>query len=101
MIDFALNDLTQVEIKKHLATTEKLLSRVATRVSGIQREATIYVLPDLGISSNKARMHGGFYTGVVASWNTSVPIIPVDATVNSCGVSVFRLKGQYILFKFL
>lgn len=92
MIDFTLNDFTQIEIKKHLVTTEKLLSRVVTKVSGTQKEATIYVLPDLGIASNKARMLGGFYTGLVASWNTAVPIIPVDATVNSCGVSVFKLK---------
>ena len=94
MIDFTLNDPTQVEIKKHLVVTEMLLSRVATKVSGVPKEATIYALPDLGIASNKARMLGGFYTGMVAGWNTSIPIIPVDATVNSCGVSVFKLKKQ-------
>lgn len=94
MSDFSLNDPTQIEIKKHLIGTEALLSHVATKVSGTKKEAEIYVLPDLGISSNRMRMHGGFFTGVLALWDTSVPIIPVDSTVNSCGVSIFKLKDQ-------
>lgn len=92
--NFSLNDTTQKEILKHLEITSKLLSKVGTELSGTQKESMIYVMPDLGIAQNGTRMLGGFYTGSCYSWDSDVPFIPVDATVNVCGTAVYRLKQK-------
>ena len=92
--NFSLNDNTQKEILKHLEITSKLLSKVGTELSGTQKESMIYAMPDLGIAQNGTRMLGGFYTGSCYSWDSDVPFIPVDATVNVCGTAVYRLKQK-------
>lgn len=92
--NFSLNDNTQKEILKHLETTSKLLSKVGTELSVTQKESMIYAMPDLGIAQNGTRMLGGFYTGSCYSWDSDVPFIPVDATVNVCGTAVYRLKQK-------
>lgn len=92
--NFSLNDNTQKEILKHLEITSKLLSKVGTELSGTQKESMIYAMPDLGIAQNGTRMLGGFYTGACYSWDSDVPFIPVDATVNVCGTAVYRLKQK-------
>lgn len=90
--NFSLNDNTQKEILKHLEMTSKLLSKVGTELSETQRESMIYTMPDLGIAQNGTRMLGGFYTGVCYFWDSDIPFIPVDTTVNVCGTAVYRLK---------
>ena len=92
--NFSLNDNTQKEILNHLEITSKLLSKVGTELSGTQKESMIYAMPDLGIAQNGTRMLGGFYTGSCYSWDSDVPFIPVDATVNVCGTVVYRLKQK-------
>lgn len=92
--NFSLNDNTQKEILKHLEITSKLLSKVGTELSGTQKESMIYAMPDLGIAQNGTRMLGGFYTGSCYSWDSDIPFIPVDATVNVCGTAVYRLKQK-------
>lgn len=88
------SDNTQLAISKHLNTTERLIAKVATKLSGQEKNATIYTMPDLGISSNVTRMCGGFFTGMCATWETDVPFIPVDATVNVCGTAVYKLRNE-------
>ncbi len=96
--NFSLNDNTQKEILKHLKTTSKLLSKVGTKLSETQKESMIYAMPDLGIAQNGTRMLGGFYTGACYSWNSDVPFVPVDTTVNVCGTTVYKLN-QNITFQ--
>ena len=64
------------------------------RLKKTQKESMIYAMPDLGIAQNGTRMLGGFYTGSCYSWDSDVPFIPVDATVNVCGTAVYRLKQK-------
>ena len=92
MINLTINDLTQENILEHLNKTEKLLSKVATKLSNSEKTATIYAMPDLGIAQNGTRMIGGFYTGACYTWNSDIPFIPVDATVNVCGTAVYKLN---------
>lgn len=92
--NLTLNDTTQKEILGHLAITETLLAKVGTKLSGAKRDAEIYGLPDLGFPSNVRRAHGGFYTGAFYTWETDVPFVPVDATLNCCGVSLWRLNDE-------
>lgn len=93
MINLTLNDETQVEILKHLSKTEDLLTRLATKLSGSEQAAEIYAMPDLGFPSNVQRIHGGFFTGAYYKWTTTVPFTPVDVTLNSCGISLFKLSA--------
>ena len=94
IVNYSLNDNTQKEILKHLETTSHLLSKVGIKLSGRQKESTIYAMPDLGIAQNGTRMLGGFYTGACYTWDSDIPFVPVDATVNVCGTTVYRLKEK-------
>ena len=95
MRNLSLNDPTQQQILPHLRVTETLLERVASRLSGRSKSAEIVAMPDLGLPLNVTRIHGGFFTGAFYAWETDVPFVPIDATVNCCSVSVFRL-GSFI-----
>ena len=90
--NFTINDITQENILIHLKNTEKLLKIVASKLSNEEKSATIYAMPDLGIAQNATRMLGGFYTGACYTWDTNVPFIPVDSTVNVCGTAVYKLN---------
>lgn len=94
LTNFSLNDNTQKEILKHLEITSKLLSKVGTELSETQKDSIIYAMPDLGIAQNGTRMLGGFYTGACYTWNSDIPFVPVDATVNVCGTTVYRLNQK-------
>lgn len=94
MKNLTLNDATQAAILPHLAGTEALLARAASAVSGKERGAEVVAMPDLCFPNNVERMLGGFYTGAVYSWECDEPFVPVDSTVNSCGVSMFRLRDE-------
>ena len=98
--NFSLNDNTQKEILKHLETTSKLLSKVGTKLSETQKESMIYAMTDLGIAQNGTRMLGGFYTGACYSWNSDVPFVPVDTTVNVCGTTVYKLNQNITVQEF-
>lgn len=85
-------DQTQASLLPYLQETENLLALAATTVSGKAGTAEIVAMPDLGLPHNVRRIHGGFLTGAYYSWESSVPLVPVDATVNVCGVSVYQLE---------
>lgn len=94
MKNLTISDSTQLEILKQLTMTEELLARAATKVSGHEQSSEIWAMPDLGLPHNVTRMRGGFFTGALYTWTTSVPIVPVDATVNACGASVFKVNVE-------
>lgn len=89
-------DSTQREIIEQLHTTEHLLAQVASLVSGRDCDAEIIPMPDLGLPHNVRRIHGGFFTGAYYHWDSTVPMIPVDATVNLCGVALFRIEDDFV-----
>lgn len=89
-----LNDRTQLEILPALEITEKLIEKAIHKETGYNGYAEITAMTDLGFSNNYMRMKGGFFTGMHFQWESSLPFVPVDATVNSCGVSVFVLNSD-------
>jgi hypothetical protein len=91
--DLTIKDATQRALLPYLAHTEALLAKAASVVSGRPREAEIVALADLGLATNANRMLGGFLTGALYRWESSVPMVPVDATVNVCGVSIHQLSS--------
>lgn len=92
--NLSLNDPTQIEIMRHIKVTEELIAKVASKVSGKKQTANVWLMPDLGLPRGIARIHGGFFIGAFYSWQTSKPFVPVDATINSCGVSVYRINNH-------
>jgi hypothetical protein len=89
--DLTIGDRTQRALLPVLERTEGLLSKVASTVNGLQCDAEVVALTDLGIATNPGRMSGGFFTGAHYRWEGEVPMVPVDATVNVCSVSVHRV----------
>ena len=91
--NLTLNDRTQKKVLRELEATERLLSKVATKLSTTQKTCDIYAMSDLGMAHNVTRMRGGFFTGAVYKWEQSdVPFIPVDSTVNVCGTALYQIK---------
>ncbi|MFF7383970.1 hypothetical protein [Streptomyces griseoluteus] len=88
-------DATQREILRHLHVTEHLLAQTASLVSGRSCDAEVVPMPDLGLPHNVRRIHGGFFTGAYYRWDSAVPMIPVDATVNLCGVALYRVEADF------
>ncbi len=90
-----LNDETQKKVLQELRITEKLISKVATKLSAVQKDCNIYAMSDLGIAHNITRMRGGFFTGAVYQWEeTDIPFIPIDATVNVCGTALYHICSE-------
>jgi len=94
MIDKTFLDNTQKSILPHLQITEQLVVSALEKETGKKCNVEITAMPDLGLANNSIRMRGGFFTGMFMEWNADVPFVPVDATVNSCGVSVFLLREK-------
>ncbi len=90
MIRLETPDTTQQQLQDHLAVTEALLKEAVSKLNRRDCDAEIIPLPDLGLPHNGLRASGGFFTGAVYRWESSIPFVPVDATVNVCGVSMFR-----------
>lgn len=82
-------DSTQKAICAQLEITEELMRRVGKNLTSKDIYCEITTAEDLGFSNNVMRMRGGFYTGMKIEWECDTPFIPVDATVNACGVSAF------------
>lgn len=101
MIDKTLLDDTQRAILPHLLLTGQLVEKAIEKETGREGRVTITAMPDLGLADNPIRMSGGFFTGMHIEWNAGIPFVPVDATVNCCGVSVFALNGPLSPAEFL
>jgi len=92
--DFSITpyDDTQRVLLPYLLKTEELLDKLV-RLHDPNGWAKIIPCSDLGFPNNIMRIAGGFLTGAYYNWSCAVPIVPVDATINTCTSSVFELKG--------
>ena len=88
----SLNDDTQLALIPHIRDTQRLLEEAISILNSGNGDAEITIMPDLGISSNAVRMNGGFFTGMFVWWDSQIPFIPIDTTVNGCGVSIYTLN---------
>lgn len=95
------NDKTRREILPHLEKTKDLICKTLEEINGEKGFCEIIPLEDLCIPNNVVRMQGGFYTGCLVKWESKIPFVPVDATVNACGVSVFKLSKMLTENEFL
>ena len=99
--NLTLNDRTQKKVLRELETTEKLISKVATKLSSTKKTCDIYAMSDLGIAHNVTRMRGGFFTGAAYLWKQAdTPFIPVDATINVCGTALYKISSDINITEF-
>lgn len=85
-------DDTQDVLLPYLSETERLLEKLVTDHDP-HGWAKIIPCNDLGFPNNITRIAGGFLTGAYYNWSCAVPIVPVDATVNTCTSSIFKLDN--------
>ncbi len=85
-------DQNQSILLDYLKNTQNIFTEV---IQQHDKNGYVEIIPslDLGMPNNITRIAGGFLTGALYDWNCSVPIIPVDATVNTCTSSVFSLSN--------
>lgn len=89
-----LNDDTQKVLLPYLRETQTLFDK-AIRKHDPNPNSFCTILPslDLGIPNNVQRLAGGFATGMLVTWQCGIDIVPIDATVNVCTSSIFKLKN--------
>ena len=99
--NLTLNDRTQKKVLRELEITEKLISKVATKLSSTQKTCDIYAMSDLGMAHNVTRMRGGFFTGAAYVWEQpDTPFIPVDTTINVCGTALYKINSDMNITEF-
>lgn len=87
-----LDDNTQRVLLPYIRETQELLNYIVKDYDSSDNSgAAIYPSLDLGYPNNVQRLAGGFATGMFVRWQCGTSIIPVDATVNVCSSSVFKL----------
>lgn len=96
-----LGDATQTVLLKYIKRTKELFEGVLKKydsstleIDGVEVPSSgvmIYPSLDLGFPNNVQRLAGGFATGMLVTWKCGTAIIPVDATVNVCSSSVYRI----------
>ena len=97
-----LGDATQTVLLKYIKRTKELFEGILKKydsstleIDGVEVPSSgimIYPSLDLGFPNNVQRLAGGFATGMLVTWKCGTAIIPVDATVNVCSSSVYRIK---------
>lgn len=87
-----LNDRTQQKLLPYIQETERLFTK-AIKKHDQDENSCCRIIPslDLGFPNNVQRLAGGFATGMLVTWNCGIDMVPVDATVNICTSSVFKL----------
>lgn len=95
-----LGDRTQRVLLPYISETEELLNKVVKRYDK-RPESGAVIIPslDLGYPNNVMRLAGGFATGMLIDWECGTPIVPIDATVNVCSSSVFKIKPNSKMLK--
>lgn len=97
-----LNDKSQEVLLAHIKETERLLNKVVKKYDK-RDESGAVIIPslDLGYPNNVMRLAGGFATGMLVDWDCGTSFVPIDATVNVCTSSVFKITpGKELLHDF-
>ena len=90
-----LNDKSQKVLLAHIKETERLLNKVVKKYDK-REESGAVIIPslDLGYPNNVMRLAGGFATGMLVDWDCGTSFVPIDATVNVCTSSVFKITPK-------
>lgn len=89
-----INDETQNILLPYLRQTQQLFEEAIKKHDRNPKSCCrIFPSLDLGVPNNVYRIAGGFATGMLVTWQCGIDIVPIDATVNVCTSSVFRLNN--------
>ncbi len=80
-------------LREWIAGTERAF-RSALRAVDVTADCEIRPSLDIGFPHDAVRLAAGFPTGCLVRWHSSVPVIPIDTTVNVCTSSLFLLEGD-------
>ena len=88
-----VGDATQRTLIAHLSETEANFRHF---LRSLDPSADCIITPAADISPpyDVARLQGGFTTGCLIQWDCSVPIVPVDITMNIDTTSIFNLSND-------
>lgn len=86
------HDSAQDFLVDHLSRTEDLFTQAIHELAG-GGSCQITPAADLCLPHDVIRLAGGFATGCLVQWESRVPIIPVDTTVNIDTSSIFWLDS--------
>ncbi len=102
IINKTLNDETQKKILPILQETKDLFLEAIKKVNAKDSivKVSVTAMPDLGLANNVIRMSGGFFTGMFIEWESEVPFVPIDTTINSCGVAIYQLNKEISVDEF-
>ncbi len=87
-----VGDPTQQILLPYIKITESLFDK-AIKKHDSKGYCKIYPSLDLGFPNNVQRLAGGFATGMLVTWKCGIDIVPIDATVNVCTSSIFKLDN--------
>lgn len=87
------NDQAQAFLLSYLAETEHIM-RAALRELDPGADCQVLPAADLGVPYDVLRLAGGFATGCLVEWDCSVPVVPVDTTMNIDTSSLFWLDDD-------
>lgn len=89
-----LNDSTQRVLLPYIRETQALFEQ-AIKKHDPSSSSYCQIFPslDLGMPNNVQRLAGGFATGMLVTWQCGLDLVPIDATVNVCTSSVFKLNN--------
>ncbi len=66
----------QRNLIKELETTERILTKIATCVSGREMKGEICVLPN--VNNSETISNQMFFNGTLAYWETDIPFVPIE-----------------------
>lgn len=90
--EILLCDDTQKILLPYIKETEEMFTEAIKKHDRSEHSfCRLYPSLDLGFPNNVRRLAGGFATGMLVTWNCGVDMVPIDATVNVCTSSVFKL----------
>lgn len=88
-----ITDSTQEFLSNYLKETE-LTANECLRKYDYNAKVTILPSIDVGFPHEVIRLAGGFATGMYIFWESKIPFLPVDSTVNVCSTSIYELNEQ-------
>lgn len=86
-------DFTQGNLSKYINVTNELITD-ALKLYDTAAKSKIVTTMELGFPNDIIRLAGGFGTGLYIQWDSCIPFIPVDTTVNVCTTSLFTLSND-------
>ena len=99
ILDYSLSDTSAALARKILNRGTYNLQTILDKVCG-SAEFTYVACPDFSISLRQRRLILGLPIGGYVKWRADYRFFPLELDVNSCGVHMLKLPGDFDIEKF-